>query len=182
MLLNANGTPITPTIAAVSHPIAKFIQEICTELREVAIREDTPARRMQGIGEAMSYLAVAGMLLSAPGQAEIDADVGDFCDAIDRIIDLQTDMAKISRPEIADNMRRFTEGLQQVTRCKGYIKPMHHNSPDAYRPRPRLLWAELAARAAGYVVAVALHRQPMNADVLMFLSKVTTHVAWMCGE
>jgi hypothetical protein len=83
MLFNANGTPIPPTIATPSHPIAKLIQEICTELREVAIREDTPARRMQGIGEAMSYLAVAGMLLSAPGQAEIDADVGDFCDAIE---------------------------------------------------------------------------------------------------
>jgi hypothetical protein len=182
MLLNANGTPIPPTIAAPSHPIAKFIQEICTELREVAIREDTPARRMQGIGEAMSYLAVAGMLLSAPGQAEIDADAGDFCDAVERIIDLQTDMAKISKPEIADNMRRFTEGLQQVARCKGYIKPMHHNSPDAYRPRPRLLWAELAARAAGYVVSANLQRQPLPVEALAFLSRVTTHVAWMCGE
>lgn len=183
MLLNANGTPIPPTIAAVSHPIAKLIQEICAELREVAIREDTPARRMQGIGEAMSYLAVAGMLLSAPGQAEIDADVGDFCDAIDRIIDLQTDMAKISKPEIADNMRRFTEGLQQVTRCKEYqLKRHFHPNKSCGLLFAHRLWAEIAARAAGYVVAVALHRQPMNADVLMFLSKVTTHVAWMCGE
>lgn len=181
MFLNANGTPIPPTIAAVSHPIAQIIQEICTELREVAIREDTPARRMQGIGEAMSYLAVAGMLLSAPGQAEIDADVGDFCDAVERIIDLQTDMAKISRPEIADNMRRFTEGLQQVIRCSAFKGATRANEPCDLR-QARLLWSELAARAAGYVVAVALHRQPMNADVLMFLSKVTTHVAWMCGE
>jgi hypothetical protein len=177
MLLNANGTPIPPTITAASHPIAKLIQEICTELREVAIREDTPARRMQGIGEAMSYLAVAGMLLSAPGQAEIDADAGDFCDAVERIISLQSSMAKISKPEIADNMRRFTEGLQQVARCSAYAE-----ARATLGSRSLQLWSELAARAAGYVVAVALHRQPMNADVLMFLSKVTTHVAWMCGE
>jgi len=180
MLLNANGTPIPPTIAAVSHPIAKLIQEICTELREVAIREDTPARRMQGIGEAMSYLAVAGMLLSAPGQAEIDADVGDFCDAVECVVDLQERTIKISEPSVADNIRRFNEGLEHVMRCESFRFATNHPMPD--RLRSRRLWSELAARAAGYVVAVALHRQPMNADVLMFLSKVTTHVAWMCGE
>jgi hypothetical protein len=182
MLLNAQGAPIAPTINAPSHPIAALIHGICTELAAVASREDTPARRIQGIGETIAYLSMAGMLIAAPGLPELDADVGDFCDAVDRIISLQSDMAKISRPEIADNMRRFNEGLSQVTKCRGFVAPLCHNSPNASRPVPVRLWAEIAARAAGYVVSANLQRQPLPVEALAFLSRVTTHVAWMCGE
>jgi len=183
MLLNAQGAPIPPTqTTAPSHPIAALIHSICVELSTVASREDTPARRVRGIGETIAYLSMAGMLIAAPGLPELDAGVGDFCDAIDRIIDLQADMAKISKPEIADNMRRFNEGLSQVTKCKGFVAPLCHNSPNSSRPVPVRLWAEIAARAAGYVVSANLQRQPLPVEALGFLSRVTTHVAWMCGE
>ncbi len=181
MILNAQGAPIASPSSTLSHPIAALIHEICTELAAVASREDTPARRMQGIGETIAYLSMAGMLVAAPGLPELDADVGDFCDAIDRIIDIQTGMAKIIRPEIAGNMRRFNEGLEQVTRCKGFTSSIRANEPcDLYRVRR--LWAEIAARAAGYVVSASLQRQPLPVEALAFLSRVTTHVAWMCGE
>ncbi len=189
MLLNANGAPIPSTqVVTPSHPIAALIHSICVELSAVASREDTPARRVQGIGETISYLSMAGMLIAAPGLPELDADVGDFCDAIDRIIDLQTDMTKISRPEIADNMRRFNEGLSQVTKCKGFSEAKRTNDffsdlgGSSLFNHTRRLWAEIAARAAGYVVSANLQRQPLPVEALAFLSRVTTHVAWMCGE
>ena len=183
MILNAQGAPIASPSSTLSHPIAALIHEICTELAAVASREDTPARRMQGIGETIAYLSMAGMLVAAPGLPELDADVGDFCDAIDRIIDLQASMAKISRPEIADNMRRFNEGLQQVTKCREYQLRRHfHPNKSCGTFIARRLWAEIAARAAGYVVSASLQRQPLPVEALAFLSRVTTHVAWMCGE